>query len=67
VLSAGIFSVVGVGKVKVSGMWWLWTAITVPLTLVVVILWWIYKRNEEASPVQALKGPGQSASDSKDD
>ncbi|KAF2811503.1 uncharacterized protein BDZ99DRAFT_385208, partial [Mytilinidion resinicola] len=39
VLSTNIFSTKG-HKIEVSAIWWLWTAITVPLTLLVVICWW---------------------------
>ena len=44
VLGAGIFSAIaGTRNVQVSGIWWLWTVITVPLTLLVIICWWWYK------------------------
>jgi len=45
VLGAGIFSAVADShNVHVSGIWWLWIVATVPLTLVVMICWWYYKR-----------------------
>lgn len=44
VLSADIFSGGNGEKVRVSGLWWIWLAITVPLTLCVVASWWFYKR-----------------------
>ncbi|KAI9751612.1 MAG: hypothetical protein M1815_001028 [Lichina confinis] len=45
VLSTGIFSTVAQGSdVKVSGVWWLWMSITIPLTLITMICWCCYRR-----------------------
>ncbi|ORY14024.1 hypothetical protein BCR34DRAFT_647262 [Clohesyomyces aquaticus] len=45
VLSAGIFSSVARSRtISVSGIWWLWVAITVPLTVIVLTCWVIYKK-----------------------
>ncbi|KAF2835313.1 hypothetical protein M501DRAFT_962762 [Patellaria atrata CBS 101060] len=48
VLGAGIFSAVaGTNNVRVSGIWWLWIVLTVPLTLIVMACWWYYKYTKE--------------------
>jgi hypothetical protein len=37
-------------------VWWLWAAITVPLTLVVMSCWWLYKkRNDQGRPAPIAK------------
>jgi hypothetical protein len=47
VLGAGIFSAIaGSQDIHVSGVWWQWIAITLPLTAVVVACWWYYKRRK---------------------
>ncbi|KAL0573784.1 hypothetical protein V5O48_008171 [Marasmius crinis-equi] len=44
VLSAGIFSASISNTIEVSGMWWLFVAITIPLTVIVMVSWWIYHK-----------------------
>jgi hypothetical protein len=44
VLSAGIFSAVASSNsIAVSGIWWLWVVITLPLTGAVLASWYVYK------------------------
>ncbi|KAG2014499.1 hypothetical protein GB937_006725 [Aspergillus fischeri] len=39
-----------------TSVWWLWAAITVPLTLVVMSSWWLYKkRNDKVRPAPMAK------------
>lgn len=48
VLGAGIFSASAQSRnVRVAGIWWFWLAITLPLTLLVIVCWWHYKRVKE--------------------
>ncbi|KAL9082249.1 MAG: hypothetical protein Q9165_008924 [Trypethelium subeluteriae] len=55
IMSAGIFSSVAHSRsISVSGIWWLWLAITLPLTVIVMVCWWIYKRRKD---VAKLKTP----------
>lgn len=61
VLSAGIFSAVAsTRKISVSGLWWVWIVITIPLTALVLLTWYIYKRTKE-------KAEDKRNSDSADD
>ncbi|KAF7122232.1 hypothetical protein CNMCM5793_000189 [Aspergillus hiratsukae] len=57
ILSAGSISAGGDnhGFESIS-VWWLWAAITVPLTLVVMSCWWLYnKRNEQVRAAPLAK------------
>jgi hypothetical protein len=57
ILSAGSFNGDG-GKTafESTSVWWLWAAITVPLTLVVMSSWWLYKkRNDKVRPAPMAK------------
>ena len=62
VLGAGIFSAIASSHVgiRVSSLWWLWVAITVPLTLVTMLSWYLYQRSRLAKdmngPTRADKG-----------
>ncbi|KAF1999661.1 hypothetical protein P154DRAFT_535403 [Amniculicola lignicola CBS 123094] len=48
VLSAGIFeSQAGTRSFKVTGLWWLYIATTLPVTMITVFCWWWYKRQKE--------------------
>ena len=50
ILGAGIFSMVaGTHDIQVSGIWWLWVVITLPLTLLVVCCWRYYSYRKEKS------------------
>lgn len=45
VLSAGIFSARAESQgIAISNLWWLWVALTIPLTIVVIGIWWLYQR-----------------------
>ncbi|KAL4875720.1 hypothetical protein BJY04DRAFT_211057 [Aspergillus karnatakaensis] len=45
ILDAGIFMAAENSmRIYVSGLWWLWIVMTIPLTLLVVACWWWYKR-----------------------
>ncbi|GAM40105.1 hypothetical protein TCE0_034r12194 [Talaromyces pinophilus] len=48
ILGAGIFSAStnGLG-IRVSNLWWLWIAFTVPLTLGIMLGWWYYRQKEK--------------------
>ncbi|KAF2735085.1 hypothetical protein EJ04DRAFT_492412 [Polyplosphaeria fusca] len=48
VLSAGIFqSEPGARSFKVTGLWWLWIATTLPTTLFTIMCWYWYKKSKE--------------------
>ncbi|RHZ43094.1 uncharacterized protein CDV56_100823 [Aspergillus thermomutatus] len=57
ILSAGSFNGNGDNKgFEATWIWWLWAAITVPLTLVVMSSWWLYKkRKEKVRPAPTAK------------
>lgn len=38
----------GLGKVTVSPQWWLFPVITIPLTIIVFLVWIIWKRQRSA-------------------
>jgi hypothetical protein len=61
VLSAGIFSAVAHhgNKVSVSGLSWLWIAITLRLTAIVVASWYAYKRTKGRDNRPAKPEPNQ--------
>lgn len=41
ILAAGIFSAFAGGhSIHISGIWWLWVATTIPLTVLVIGFWW---------------------------
>jgi H+/Cl- antiporter ClcA len=46
-------------SVQTAGLWWFWLAVTIPLTLFVVGLWWLYKehssRNNTANKLAAKR------------
>ncbi|KAL2834491.1 hypothetical protein BDW59DRAFT_156421 [Aspergillus cavernicola] len=45
ILDAGIFfAVENSTRIRVSGLWWLWIVLTIPLPLVVIVCWWWYKK-----------------------
>ncbi|KAF1916960.1 hypothetical protein BDU57DRAFT_251317 [Ampelomyces quisqualis] len=55
VLSSGIFkSEAGARGFQVTGLWWLWLVITLPITLITVLSWWFYRKRKEKTmqPVQ---------------
>ncbi|KAI9147060.1 Notoamide biosynthesis cluster protein M' [Paramyrothecium foliicola] len=55
VLGAGIFSARADSEgVITTSLWWLWVALTIPLTLIVVAAWWAYKRKVERKKNTAL-------------
>ena len=48
VLGAGIFSAYAGGhSIHTSGIWWLWVATTVPLTVLVIGFWMVYQKRRE--------------------
>ncbi|KAL3711275.1 hypothetical protein TMatcc_005073 [Talaromyces marneffei ATCC 18224] len=48
ILGAGIFSASTNGNgIRVSNLWWLWIAFTVPLTLGIMLGWWYYRKKEK--------------------
>ncbi|KAI9667758.1 MAG: hypothetical protein M1821_000575 [Bathelium mastoideum] len=54
VMSAGIFSSVAHSRdISVSGIWWLWLVITLPLTVAVTACWWLYKRRKDVAKLKA--------------
>lgn len=57
ILDIGSFNGSGDNKGSEStSVWWLWAAITVPLTLVVMASWWFYKkRNDKVRPAPMPK------------
>lgn len=57
ILDIGSFNGSGDNKGSEStSVWWLWAAITVPLTLVVMASWWLYKkRNDKVRPAPMPK------------
>ncbi|KAH1975545.1 hypothetical protein KXW88_009577 [Aspergillus fumigatus] len=57
ILDIGSFNGSGDNKGSEStSVWWLWAAITVPLTLVVMTSWWLYKkRNDKVRPAPMPK------------
>ncbi|KAL3489033.1 hypothetical protein BJX62DRAFT_166112 [Aspergillus germanicus] len=48
-------------RIHVSGLWWLWIVLTVPLTLIVIVCWWIYKKRKGKARI----GPNVNANDDK--
>ncbi|PKX89344.1 uncharacterized protein P174DRAFT_516014 [Aspergillus novofumigatus IBT 16806] len=49
VLDAGIFaSSENSTHITVTGLWWLWLVLTLPLTLLVIASWWWYKKRKES-------------------
>jgi hypothetical protein len=44
----------GRNKIQVSGIWWLWIVTTIPLTIIVVLIWWRYKVSKEKVQVMPL-------------
>ncbi|KAL3473601.1 hypothetical protein BJX99DRAFT_261135 [Aspergillus californicus] len=45
ILDAGIFwAAENSLSIHVSGLWWLWVVLTVPLTIIVIVCWWWYKK-----------------------
>ncbi|PKX97803.1 uncharacterized protein P174DRAFT_439517 [Aspergillus novofumigatus IBT 16806] len=57
ILSAGSFNGGGDNmRFESTAVWWLWAAITVPLTLVVMSSWWLYKKqNDKVRPAPVPK------------
>ncbi|GFF31040.1 hypothetical protein IFM58399_02756 [Aspergillus lentulus] len=57
ILSAGSLNGGGDNtRFESASVWWLWAAITVPLTLVVMSSWWLYKkRNDNVRPAPMAK------------
>ncbi|KAL4916935.1 hypothetical protein BDW62DRAFT_211604 [Aspergillus aurantiobrunneus] len=48
ILDAGIFvATEDSTRINVSGLWWLWIVLTIPLTLIVMACWWWYKKRKE--------------------
>ena len=48
VLSAGIFqSTPSTTSFEVTGLWWLWLVTTVPITLITVACWYLWKRHRD--------------------
>jgi H+/Cl- antiporter ClcA len=53
-LSAGIFSSeTSSNNIYTSALWWLFVATTVPLTLIVMGAWWMYRRHAERAKQKA--------------
>lgn len=42
VVSAGVFG----GAIQGARVWWVWVSITVPVTLAVLVCWWLYQRSK---------------------
>ncbi|EXJ93913.1 hypothetical protein A1O1_02306 [Capronia coronata CBS 617.96] len=60
VIDAGIFfSPSGTQVIKVNGIWWFWLAITLPLTLIIMACWWLYKRRKDAPKPVSLQADGE--------
>lgn len=63
-VGAGVFG----GAVTGAKVWWVWAGITVPLTVVVMICWWVYQKVKQPMIKQGLmgrKGKPDSAVDSR--
>ncbi|KAL9057871.1 MAG: hypothetical protein Q9162_002101 [Coniocarpon cinnabarinum] len=68
-LSAGIFTAVAgtSAGVAVSSIWWLWVAITVPLTLGVIVCWYIFQHlQNKRMRDKRMQGTSDSSSAPKD-
>ncbi|KAL4925927.1 uncharacterized protein BDV17DRAFT_166433 [Aspergillus undulatus] len=47
ILDSGIFLATEHStRITVTGLWWLWIVLTVPLTLIVILIWWLYKNRK---------------------
>ncbi|KAL4962610.1 uncharacterized protein BDV14DRAFT_99243 [Aspergillus stella-maris] len=47
ILDSGIFvATEHTTRIHVTGLWWLWIVLTVPLTLIVILIWWLYKQRK---------------------
>ncbi|KAL4949841.1 hypothetical protein BDW69DRAFT_197752 [Aspergillus filifer] len=47
ILDSGIFlATEHTTRIHVTGLWWLWIVLTVPLTLIVILIWWMYKQRK---------------------
>jgi hypothetical protein len=55
ILSAGIFSsAANSNNIYTSGLWWVFIATTIPLTLLVMCIWWLYRRKYEIKTWKVL-------------
>jgi hypothetical protein len=57
VLSAGIFeSRPGQRSFETTGLWWLWIATTLPITVLTIVFWWQYnsRKLKSMKPVQLI-------------
>lgn len=34
---------------ETTGLWWLWIATTLPITMITVLSWWFYKKHKESA------------------
>ncbi|EAW25192.1 uncharacterized protein NFIA_106810 [Aspergillus fischeri NRRL 181] len=60
ILSAGIFSArANSNGISTSSLWWLWIALTFPLTLIVMAAWWTYKCRSERGRYEASRPDAQ--------
>ncbi|KAL2802418.1 hypothetical protein BJX63DRAFT_440938 [Aspergillus granulosus] len=50
-------------RIHVSGLWWLWIVLTIPLTLLVIACWWVYRKRKGKERI----GPKVNADDEHKD
>ncbi|KAF2256916.1 hypothetical protein BU26DRAFT_527151 [Trematosphaeria pertusa] len=63
VLSANIFeSSPGVSSFLVTGLWWLWLATTLPITIVTILCWWWYKKTKEKNVPRVVRSKDDATS-----